>query len=56
MRKGNRWELMLRFSTKYPPKLIWLILCVDMSRTLTCDAMGNMKTNYDSIASLSTEL
>lgn len=56
LRKGNRWELMLCFPAKYPPKMIWLILCIGMSRTLTCEAMENTRPSYYSITNLSAEL
>ena len=56
LRKGDRWELVLCFPAKYPPKLIWLILFLGMSKTLTCESMENTKPNYHCITSLSAEL
>lgn len=43
LRKGNRWERKFCFPAKYPPKLMWFILCVGMSRILTCEVMRNAK-------------
>lgn len=55
-RKRNRWKLMLHFPAKCPAKLIWLILCIGMLKTLACKALGNTETNYHGTESLSEDL